>query len=70
MPYFAKPYVLPSPEEIMKSENEQRAAFKRAVIAAIGEEGYRKYSFEYRFRRHKRHSKGRETPETVDLAER
>lgn len=50
MPYFAKPYVLPSPEEIKKSEEEQRAAFKRAVIASIGEENYRKYSFEYMFR--------------------
>lgn len=47
MPYFARPYQLPSEEEIRKSLEEQRLAFKRAVIRCIGEEDYLKYSFDY-----------------------
>lgn len=68
MPYFAKPYVLPSPEEIKKSEEQQRAAFKRAVIASIGEENYHKYNFEYRFCIPKKQKE--ESPEVEDRLER
>ena len=48
MPYFIKPFYI-SEEDAQKIREEEEAMFKKAAIAAVGEEVFRKYNFGVRF---------------------